>query len=489
MNERYEPVIGLEIHAELQTLSKMFCGCPVVDPLQSEPNTAVCPVCVGLPGALPVINRHAVDDAILVGLALECKINRLNFFDRKNYFYPDLPKGYQISQNDHPVARGGRLNITPAGGQAEQIGIRRVHIEEDTAKLFHVTPVGNDYCLVDFNRSGVPLLEIVSEPDLHSIEAMIAYATKIRSILRCLGVNSGDMEKGVLRFEANVSIRPVGSQELGTRTEIKNLNSFRTMARAVSFEIDRQARTLRGGGTIVQETLGWDEARGSVISQRSKESAHDYRYFPEPDLPPFEVDEAWVEEMRRQMPELPDARCGRFVDHYGLAAYDAQLVTADPATADFFEAAVAAYQGPPKAVSNWITGELFRLMKESGTGASFEEINVRPDQLADLLQMVDARSITQSSAKEVLAEIFATGKEPKAVVAEKGLTTIADTVSIAQVVERVLDGNPEQVAQFLGGKQTTFEWLLGQVMKQTRGKADPQAARQLLDQALRSRRS
>jgi aspartyl-tRNA(Asn)/glutamyl-tRNA(Gln) amidotransferase subunit B len=486
MNEHYEPVIGLEIHAELQTNSKMFCGCPVVDPLQSEPNTAVCPVCVGLPGALPVINRQAVNAAIFVGLALNCKINQLNFFDRKNYFYPDLPKGYQISQSDYPVARGGWLNITLADDQTDQIGIRRVHIEEDTAKLFHVAPGTDEHSLVDFNRSGVPLLEIVSEPDLHSVEAMIAYATRIRALLRCLVVNSGDMEKGVLRFEANVSVRPIGSKALGTRTEIKNLNSFRTMARAVALEIERQGRTLEAGNTVVQETLGWDEARGSVVSQRSKESAHDYRYFPEPDLPPFEVDQAWVEELRKQMPELPDAKCGRFMEQYGLTAYDAQLVTADSATADYFEATVAAYQGPPKTVSNWLTGELFRLMKELGT--SIEGIKVRPDQLAGLLRIVDSRSVTQSSAKEVLAEMFASGKEPKAIIAEKGLSTIVDSASIEQVVSRVLAENPQQVAQFLSGKQTTFEWLLGQVMKQTRGKADPQTARQLLDQALRSHR-
>lgn len=487
MSGRYEPVIGLEIHAELQTRTKMFCGCPNLDPLHSEPNTAVCPVCFGLPGAMPVVNRKAVESAILVGLALGCRINRLNFFDRKNYFYPDLPKGFQVSQSDYPVAQGGRVDITLDEGQVGRILIRRVHVEEDTAKMTHVAPGGGGHCLVDFNRCGIPLLEIVSEPDLHSVQAMLAYASKIRSILRCLGVNSGDMEKGILRFEANVSVRPRGSETLGTRTEIKNLNSFRTMARAVGQEIERQSRMLEAGGIVVQETLGWDEARGSLVSQRSKESAHDYRYFPEPDLPPFEIDEAWVHQVHQQMPELPDARIGRFVEQYGLSAYDAQLLAGDSATADYFEAAVAAYQGPAKTVSNWMTGALFRLVKESST--PIEGIKVRPEQLAALLGMVDSRSITQNSAKEVLAEMFVSGKESQAVVIEKGLTTIADPASISQVVDRVLAENPEPVAQFLGGKATTFEWLLGQVMKHTRGKADPQAARQLLDEALRSRGS
>ncbi|HID85678.1 MAG TPA: Asp-tRNA(Asn)/Glu-tRNA(Gln) amidotransferase subunit GatB, partial [Anaerolineales bacterium] len=361
--QEYEPVIGLEVHAELQTRSKMFCACPVVDATTAEPNTAVCPVCAGMPGTLPVVNEKAVEYALRVALALECTINQTSIFARKNYFYPDLPKGYQISQYELPLARNGRLVMITSQGE-RTIRVRRVHLEEDTGKLTHLqTPDGRTYSLVDLNRAGVPLLEIVSEPDMHSVEEAVAYATTLRQILRYLGVNSGDMEKGVIRFEANVSVRPKGNQRLGTRTEIKNLNSFRALERAVAQEIERQIALLERGETVQQQTLGWNEAEQRLFAQRSKEEAHDYRYFPEPDLPPLVVEEAWLETVRASLPELPRAKRQRFMAQYDLPAYDAQVLTQERSVAEFFEQAVATAGEavPPKMVANWVTGEMFAL--------------------------------------------------------------------------------------------------------------------------------
>src|SRR5512142_3250627 len=362
----YEPVIGLEVHAELQTESKMFCGCPVVDSTTAEPNTAVCPVCSGMPGTLPVLNRTAVEMAIKAALALNCHVNRFSRFARKNYFYPDLPKGYQISQYEQPLAVRGRLVIHSAAGE-KTVRITRVHLEEDTGKLTHVERDGSSYSLVDLNRAGVPLLEIVSEPDMHSAEDARAYGEALRDILRYLGVNSGDMEKGVIRFEANISVRPRGSDELGIRREVKNLNSFRAMDRAIAYEIERQSRILAAGGRVEQETLGWSEARGQTYSQRSKEDAHDYRYFPEPDLPPLVVENEWVDGIARQLPELPHARYHRFLHEYALSEYDAQRLTEEREVADYFEKGVR--HGVPvvtgKSIANWMLGDLFSLMNDA----------------------------------------------------------------------------------------------------------------------------
>src|SRR3990172_3410765 len=366
----FEPVIGLEVHAELLTQSKMFCGCAVVDSTTAEPNRHVCPVCTGQPGALPVVNRRAVEFAIRVGLALNCQINKVNVFARKNYFYPDLPKGYQISQYELPLATNGWVLIDTASGP-KKIRVRRVHLEEDTGKLFHVENgqgMPRPYSLVDFNRSGVPLLEIVSEPDMRSVEDVKAYATKLLTILRYLGVNNGDMEKGVIRFEANVSVRPEGTEALNTRTEIKNLNSFRALVKGSEYEIERQGKIYAAGGTVDQATLGWDEGKGKPTIQRSKEEANDYRYFPEPDIPPLEIDPAWVEEIRSGITELPDAKRERFLA-LGLSPYDAGVLVVERALPDYFDAAVGAGKGKgvePKAVANWITSQLFGLLNESG---------------------------------------------------------------------------------------------------------------------------
>jgi aspartyl-tRNA(Asn)/glutamyl-tRNA(Gln) amidotransferase subunit B len=474
-----QPVIGLEIHAELRTRSKMFCGCSSDYGSAPEANTLICPVCTGLPGAMPVVNAKAVEQAILVGLALNCTINPTNAFARKNYFYPDLPKGYQISQYEYPVASRGWLEVledSPDGPQ--RIGITRAHLEEDTAKLTH----HGDHALVDFNRAGVPLLEIVSEPDMHSVEAVLDYAAKVRAILRTLGVNSGDMEKGVLRFEANVSVRPAGSDALNTRTEIKNLNSFRALGRATVFEIQRQTAVLESGGTVVQQTMGWDDARGVTVPQRSKEQAHDYRYFPEPDLAPLEIDPSRVEAARASLPELPVAMAQRFVKVYGLTPKEARLLTSDVALAGYYEAAVQSSHSPARTVNNWLAGEFLRFVNERSL--DLEALPVPPGDLAALVDLVTDNTINANTGHEVLGEMFATGKAPREIVEEKNLGQVSDQAALQAVVARILTDNPDEVARYLAGKETVFQWLMGQVAKATHGKADPQVARQLLERAL-----
>ncbi len=475
----YEPVIGLEIHAELQTKSKMFCGCSAAYSEEPAANTLICPVCIALPGAMPVVNQKAIELAILVGLALNCTINPMNQFARKNYFYPDLPKGYQISQYDLPVASAGWLDIPDGSGRENQrVRVRRVHLEEDTAKLFHQ----GKYALVDYNRAGVPLLEIVSEPDIHSVESALAYATKIRAILRTLAVNTGNMEKGVLRFEANVSIRPTGSSEMRTRTEIKNLNSFRALTHATAYEIQRQTVIYERGGQVVQETLGWDDSKEVTLSQRSKEEAHDYRYFPEPDLPPIEISRAWVEEVKAQLPELPEARTQRLVSVYGLTFKEAHLLTSENALVDYFEEAVSHSKSPARIVNNWITGEFLRYVNE--LGLDVENLTISPKQLAQLVDLVTDKVINDNSAKQVLKEMFDTGQAPQAIVEAKNLTQVSDESYLEEVVAQILKDNPKEVASYLAGKETVFQWLMGQVVRATKGKADPQVARQLLIQAL-----
>ncbi len=475
----FEPVIGLEVHAELLTHSKMFCGCAVVDSTTAEPNRHVCPVCTGQPGALPVVNRRAVEFAIRVGLALNCTINRVNVFARKNYFYPDLPKGYQISQYELPLATEGWILIDTADGP-KKIRVRRVHLEEDTGKLYHVT----NYSLVDFNRSGVPLLEIVSEPDLHSVEDVKAYATKLRTILRYLGVNNGDMEKGVIRFEANVSVREAGTAALNTRTEIKNLNSFRALVNGSAYEITRQSKIHEAGGTVEQETLGWNEATGKTVSQRSKEQAHDYRYFPEPDIPPLELDMKWVEEIRAALPELPDAKRERFLA-LGLGPYDAGVLVAERAVADYFDAAVKAGRPKkvePKALANWISTELFSRLNESGQ--AIEASKVSPEQLVDLIALIANGTINNNTGKAVLAEMFASGESAATIVKAKGLAQVSDEGAIAALVEKVIADNPDQVKLYLGGKETVAKWFFGQVMRGMGGKSNPAVVQRVLDEKL-----
>lgn len=476
----YEPVIGLEVHAELLTRSKMFCACPVVDTTTAEPNTAVCEICTGLPGTLPVVNARAVEFAVRAALALHCTIEPTSLFARKNYFYPDLPKGYQISQYEMPLARNGWLDVaTPSG--AKRIRIRRVHLEEDTGKLFH----RQGYSLVDFNRAGVPLLEIVTEPDLASLDEVRAYATSLRSVLRYLEITTGDMEKGVIRFEANVSVRATGSSPLGTRTEIKNLNSFRSMLRAVAFEVDRHSRLLSQGGRVLQETLRWDDGRGEAYPERGKEEADDYRYFPEPDLPPVVIGAPTVESVRSTLPELPDARRIRFASEYGLSDYMAGVLTAERSIADYYEAAArSALSAPPERLAHWLADGLFGLLNLEGQ--AIEACRVSPQSLAELVSLVESGQINQTTGKAILAEVFASGRSPEALIREQGLSQLSDRQAIRHLVDHVLTAYPQQVAEYRQGKSAIAQWLFGQVMRSAHGRANPAVVRECLEAALRA---
>ncbi len=478
MLDRYEPVIGLEIHAELMTDSKMFCGCRVVDSVEAPPNSAVCPVCLGMPGMLPVINRRAIEFAMRVALALNCTIQPYNIFARKNYFYPDLPKGYQISQYELPLSRNGWLDIALTSGETRRIGIRRVHIEEDTGKLTHLTTGGS---LVDYNRSGVPLLEIVSEPDIRSGEEARAYAMRIRQILRYLGVNSGDMEKGVLRVEPNISLRPRGTVPFGNRTELKNLNSFRALSDGTDYELIRQAAVLDAGEVVVQETRGWHDTRRETFSQRLKEEAEDYRYLAEPDLPPLLLEESWIESIRADLPELPQVKEQRYAETWGLSATDAQVLAEDRVVAEWFDAAVAA-GGPPQTTANWISNDLFRLMNE--TNQTIDGILVRPADLVALITFVDDKTINAGTAKDVLARMVATGQEPASIIADLGLAQISDEAALAAMVAQVIADNPREVGLYRDGKVSLKGWFVGQVMRTTKGQGNPALINQLVEQQL-----
>jgi len=481
---KWEPVIGLEVHAQIQTASKMFCGCSAAY-FDAPPNSHVCPVCLGMPGVLPVINRAAVEATLMTGLALHCELPEATKFDRKNYFYPDLPKGYQISQYDLPFCREGWLTIE-VDGTTKRVGIQRVHLEEDTGRLLHRTDAhGHAYSLVDFNRSGVPLMEIVSKPDLRSAAEARAYLQKLHAILQALGISSGHLEEGAFRCDANISLRPAGSPDFGTKVEIKNMNSFRAVYRALEYEIGRQAALLEAGEAIVQETRGWVDDRGVTVSQRSKEFAHDYRYFPEPDLPPVFVSREWVAELRARLPELPDARRDRYMREYGLNAYDAAQLAGSAAVARFFEAVVARYP-KPKVVANWIQGEVFRLLPPDGT---LDATPLRPEHLAEILELVERGTLSQALGKQVLEETFQTGERPAALVERRGLTQISDTAELERVVADVLANNPKPVADYLGGKETALSFLMGQVMKATRGKATPSVVTELLRERLQALRA
>jgi aspartyl-tRNA(Asn)/glutamyl-tRNA(Gln) amidotransferase subunit B len=478
----YEAVIGLEVHAELETQTKMFCACPVVDSTTARPNTAVCPVCAGMPGVLPVVNQRAVEYALRVALALECTVYTTSLFARKNYFYPDLPKGYQISQYEQPLARHGRLVIQTSQGE-KVVRIRRVHLEEDTGKLTHVTKEGESYSLVDLNRAGVPLLEIVTEPDLRSSEEVRLYAQALRSLLRYVGVNSGDMQKGVMRIEPNVSVRPMGSDTLGTRVEIKNLNSFRALDRSVAFEIQRQRQALEAGGIVQQVTLGWDVESETTFIQRTKEGEDDYRYFPEPDLPPLVIEPGWVEQVRASLPELPAARLHRFEKQYGLSSYDAGVLIADQAVASYFEETVLAAPGiPPKLIANWVSSELFSLLNQSDIEIAASPIS--PQALAGLLRVLASGAINNTTAKTILAEMFSTGQPAEAIIAAQNLQQISDSSLIALLVSQVLAENPDQVASYHSGKETVARWLFGQVMRLAKGQANPHVLQAELDRQL-----
>ena len=470
---RYETIIGIEVHAQLRTESKMFCGCPTAPPPggADEPNTRTCPVCLALPGTLPVINRRAVELVMLTGIALDCQIQTTAVrFERKNYFYPDLPKGYQISQYALPLCANGRLDVPmPAEEKTVTIGITRAHLEEDTARLQHG---GRGYSLLDFNRAGVPLMEIVTEPDVRSPAQARAYGETLRDILRYVGASDGDMETGSMRIEGNVSLRPIGTEAFGTKVEVKNLNSFRSLEHAMEFEVERQADALERGERLVQETRGWQETEGRTISQRSKEEANDYRYFPEPDLPPLRPSEEWVARLRASLPELPAARRTRYTEALGLSEYDTGVLTADLALADYFDAVVAA-RIAPKAAANWVTGEFSRLLNQhAAAGLRASGVALKPEGLAELITGVETGKVSAANAKAVLAVIFESGEPAKAVVDRLGLQQVGDAASIGAEVEAILAMFPAQVAEYRSGKAALFGFLVGQVMKRTAGRAD-----------------
>ncbi len=475
----FESVIGLEIHAQLLTASKIFCACSTA--FGARPNTHVCPVCVGLPGALPVLNRQAVDYGIRAALALNCRVPARSIFARKNYFYPDLPKGYQISQYERPLATGGHLEYS-VGGSLRRIGIIRAHLEEDAGKSLHegfVDSAARTY--VDFNRSGVPLLEIVTQPDLRSAAAAADFFERLRAILVAIGVNDGNMEEGSLRCDANVSVRRAGNETLGTKTELKNLNSFRFLEKALEYEIDRQTALVSAGERVVHETRLWDAAAGRTVAMRSKEEAHDYRYFPEPDLPPLEVSEERIERIRASLPELPEARKRRLVAQYDLPEYDAGILTQSSALADYFEATAARTRNA-RAASNWILGEVLRQLKD--TGAAIADVRVDPVRLAELIALVDGGTISGSVAKDVFQKMSETGATAGAIVAAEGLAQISDEGALLAAIRDVIGANPGPVEQYRAGRTKTFGFLVGQVMKATRGQANPSLVNDLLKREL-----
>ena len=476
---RYEPVIGLEVHVQLATRTKIFCGCPTS--FGAPPNTNVCPVCLGLPGPLPVLNRAAVEMAIKAALALNCAVRPLSRFARKNYFYPDLPKGYQISQYDQPLAEHGDVEITLEGAP-KRIGITRVHLEDDAGKSLHEGFRDSDrYTYVDLNRCGTPLIEIVTEPDMRNSEEAYAFLTELKLLMQFVEVSSCDMEKGHLRCDANVSVRLRGAGKFGTKAEVKNLNSFRFLKAALDYEIARQVEILESGGAISQETRLYDPDAGVTVGMRSKEHAHDYRYFPEPDLLPLRISEAWRERIRSAMPELPPARRARFVRDFGLREYDAQVLTATRELADYFEKAAAA-AGDPRAAANWVMGDLAGALKADGKEIAGSPVS--PERLGELLALVASGEISGKLAKEIFPKMFATGESAQAVIEREGLRQISDTTALGRVVDQVLAANPKQVEQYRGGKTAVLGFLVGQVMRATRGQANPAVVNQLLEEKL-----
>lgn len=479
---KYESVIGLEVHAQLLTESKIFCGCSTQ--FGQEPNQNTCPVCAGFPGVLPVLNKRVVEFAIKAGLAAHCEIARSSILARKNYFYPDLPKGYQISQYELPVCAGGYVDVE-LDGTLKRVRLTRIHMEEDAGKNIH--DAHGDASLVDLNRAGVPLLEIVSEPDLRATAEAGAYLKTLRAILQYLGVCDGNMEEGSFRCDANVSVRPEGTETLGTKIEIKNLNSFRAVESALEFEIARQIETLTDGGKLVQETRLWDEHREETRSMRSKESAHDYRYFPDPDLLPLVIDDAWIARVRAALPELPNARKARFVNEYGLSAYDAELLTGRKDVADYFEEAVKDHANP-KALSNWIVGDLFRVLKERKLDEQLYLAcwPLAASNLAQMVQMIDQGKISGKIAKTVFEAMLDSNKGPQQIVSEKGLEQLSDLGSIEAAIDQVLAANPKQIAQYQSGNDKVFGFFVGQIMKATQGKANPQKVNEILREKLRS---
>jgi len=482
MDHKYEAVIGLECHAQLLTNSKLFCSCSTR--FGDAPNMNTCPVCLGLPGALPVLNRVAVALAVRAALGLNCTLNPESQWARKNYFYPDLPKGYQISQYDRPLAQHGFIEIS-VNGTIKKIGVQRVHMEEDAGKSLHEGFADSSrYTYLDFNRSGVPLIEIVSEPDIRSSAEANDYLKRLKEILEYLDVNDGNMEEGSLRCDANVSVRKVGEQKFGTRTELKNINSFRFVQKAIDFEIDRQIEVIENGGRVVQETRLWNADEERTVSMRSKEEAHDYRYFPEPDLPLLVLDREVKKNIERSMPELPESRRKRFVKEYALSEYDAGILATTRALAEFFEE-TAKLSGQPKAAANWIMGDLLRFYKDSNTDLkTLSDSPVKPKMLADMISLVEKGTISGKIAKTVMEEMYATGKTPKAIIEEKGLVQISNVDEIEMIVSKVIEQNPKPVEQYRQGKTGNFGFFVGQVMKATGGRANPQTVNDVLKKRL-----
>jgi aspartyl-tRNA(Asn)/glutamyl-tRNA(Gln) amidotransferase subunit B len=473
---KYQVVIGLEVHTQLTTNTKIFCGCSTR--FGAEPNSQTCPVCLGFPGALPVLNEKVVEYAIKAGLATNCSITPRSIFARKNYFYPDLPKGYQISQFDLPICQHGHLDIE-VEGETKRIGITRIHMEEDAGKLVHadLPGIGDDSC-VDLNRACTPLLEVVSEPDMRSPDEAIAYLKKLHQIVMYLGICDGNLEEGSFRCDANVSLMPVGSTVFGTRAELKNINSFKFIKAAIEYEIERQAEILDEGGKVVQETRLFDPNTGTTRSMRGKEEAHDYRYFPDPDLVPVIVSDEWIEKVRSSLPELPEAKFARFMTELGLPEYDAEVLVASRELAQYFEDTVALFN-QPKTVSNWVMGEVTRALNDDNN-RSIADCPVTPALLADLLKLMEKGTISGKIAKTVFDEMYKTGKEPAVIVQEKGLVQVSDTGAIEAMVDEVLQKNPGQVEEYRGGKQTLFGFFVGQVMKASKGKANPAVVNELL---------
>jgi len=475
----FESVIGLEIHSQLLTDTKIFCGCRTT--FGAAPNTQVCPVCLGLPGALPVLNARAVEYAVRAALSLGCDVQPTSIFARKNYFYPDLPKGYQISQYENPLAIDGRVTYE-SDGRTSEVRIIRVHLEEDAGKSLHDGLSESDtFTHLDFNRSGVPLIEIVTHPDLRTAAAAAGFFSRLRAILLAVGVNDGNMEEGSLRCDANISIRPAGANELGVKVEIKNINSFRYLQRAIDYEYDRQIRVVREGGVVVQETRLWDTAVGRTVSMRSKEEAHDYRYFPEPDLPPLEVSREWVEDIRKTLPELPEQRKQRLVDEYGLPEHDAGLLAQSAELSKYFED-TARESGNPQAARNWVKGEVLRRMKDEGVESGV--LKVRPAALATLIVLVDTGRVSGSAAKRVFERMSDTGETAVEAIEAEGLAQIDDGDTLAAAVQAVIDAQPDAVASYRAGKTGTLGFLVGRVMRQTQGKANPKRVNELLRQQL-----
>ncbi|MGA8598101.1 MAG: Asp-tRNA(Asn)/Glu-tRNA(Gln) amidotransferase subunit GatB [Bryobacteraceae bacterium] len=476
---KYEAVIGLEVHVQLGTKTKIFCGCPVE--FGAAPNTNVCPVCLGLPGALPVLSRQAVELAIGAALALHCRVNPFSRFARKNYFYPDLPKGYQISQYDQPLAEHGYLDIF-VDGRRKRIGVTRVHMEDDAGKSIHDGFKDSErYTYVDLNRSGTPLIEIVSEPDMRSPDEAYAYLTEIKQVLQYIGVSDCDMEKGQLRCDANVSVRLKGAEKFGTKAEVKNLNSFRFLKMALEYEIRRQVELIESGGTVVQETRLYNVDTGQTAGMRSKEQAHDYRYFPEPDLVPLRISHLWLDQVKSALPELPQQRRDRFITQYGLREYDAQVLTLNRATGDYFEE-TARVSGNGPATANWVIGDLMGLLKAQGTEITSSPVSAK--NLGELVALIGNGELTGKLAKEILPKMFETGEGPRAIMEREGLKQISDAGALEAIIDQVLAANGKQVEQFKSGKTTVIGFLVGQVMKASRGQANPAVVNELLRKKL-----